>query len=415
MIYSRHWPENNDFYIYAKEKGHGELIEKLGYNGRGGLIVMDCVEDNHTQEVFIIFDLFFEFCRDFGIKIEFAENFKLTRNMFQSSLVEAFNERDIEEWTRYSAGGHTEFMHGYKGLYENILKSPWDKDYETHTERGHYFWLHRWLIQDMRKNGSYMPLQVSAYDMRLSQDKDYLIEHTTVEHEVRLDGDIWYRFHPGTGKINVCGLLDRETHPTVIFSLREHNLDYGGEEIRSFDDLQRLKPKLMMGNQDRIKLRYEYDFEYCKFMKLYRFVTNDTGDYKIPTWEFDRNFHNVFQNTLPLRIYYVDDDVPNQMKSKNKDFKIHLEKVQPHFDFNDIPKINNYKGFAIFCKSKIQLNRIHLLHEDFNYEDIFEMFYYVNTYKSLFKNNDNFIIYNCEHQSWKENSEPLIGDLPRRL
>ena len=65
----------------------------------------------------------------------------------------------------------------------------------------------------------------------------------------------------------------------------------------------------------------------------------------------------------------------------------------------------------IFQKSKIQLNRIHLLHEDFNYEDIFEMFYYVNTYKSLFKNNDNFIIYNCEHQSWKENSEPLIGDL----
>ena len=49
MIYSRHWPENNDFYIYAKEKGHGELIEKLGYNGRGGLIVMDCVEDNPQQ------------------------------------------------------------------------------------------------------------------------------------------------------------------------------------------------------------------------------------------------------------------------------------------------------------------------------------------------------------------------------
>ena len=33
-------------------------IEKLGYNGRGGLIVMDCEEDNHNHEVYIIFDLF---------------------------------------------------------------------------------------------------------------------------------------------------------------------------------------------------------------------------------------------------------------------------------------------------------------------------------------------------------------------
>jgi len=414
VINSIHWPENNDFYIYAKEKGHGELIEKLGYNGRGGLIVQDCEEDNHTHEVYIIFDLFFEFCVESGMKLEYVEKFPLNRNMLQSFIMNAYDENDIVEFARYSAGGHTRFMNSYKGFYQNIFNSPWDGDYETYKERGHHFWLYRWLIQDMRKNGSYIPLQVSAYDMRFSDNIDYLKEQT-FDHEVRLDGDLWYRFHPGTGKLNILALLDRKQHPAIIFSRRDHNLDYGGEEIRSFEDLQRLKPKFMQGNHNVNNVRYEYDFEYSDFMKIFRFVINDAEDYKVDSWGFDRNFYNVFQNTLPLKIYYCDDNVVEQMKSSVEGFNVKLEKVSDDFNSDDIPKISNFEGFSIYCKSKIQLNRIDILHDDLDFEDIFEIFYYVNTYKSLFKNNDNFIVYNCEHDYWKNTGELLIGDLPRRF
>ncbi len=52
MINSIHWPENNDFYIYAKEKGHGELIEKLGYNGRGAPAGLGGVRDSTAEGPF---------------------------------------------------------------------------------------------------------------------------------------------------------------------------------------------------------------------------------------------------------------------------------------------------------------------------------------------------------------------------
>ena len=56
--------------------------------------------------------------------------------------------------------------------------------------------------------------------------------------EVRTDSNMWYRIHPGTGKINILAFLDLLEWPAIIFSRKSHNLDYGGQEIKSLGDMK---------------------------------------------------------------------------------------------------------------------------------------------------------------------------------
>ena len=80
--------------------------------------------------------------------------------------------------------------------------------------------------------------------------------------------------------------------------------------------------------------------------------------------------------------------------------------------------MNNFNGFAIYYDRDVKLRRENILHKHFAFEDIFEVFYYVNTDNPMTKNNDKLIVFNCEHNKWKTGeliTENEIGELHSRL
>jgi len=413
MKWEKTFPKDNQFYLYAKNKGID--VDKLLINGPGGLEYSifhqeknKTADSRSSDDIKKIWECYFQFCNDNDVKIEYTNKFKLNENILKCELFKKLDDDDFKTWERNSAGGTTDFMYGYKGLYQNILNSPWEKEYQTYKDKGHHFWLDKWLIQDIMKRGSYLPLQVSAYDMSLSDNLDKIKDETFREMEVRTDSNMWYRIHPGTGKINILAFLDLLEWPAIIFSRKSHNLDYGGQEIKSLGDM-----KIITGNVVE-PLRYEYDFEWSDFMGIYKLTIQDDTDYKKPSWEYDRNFYNVFKNTLPLRVYSNSD----RFESKVDGFEIELVQVDDNFDKFSIPKLNDFNGFAIYYDKDIELKRENILHKHFDFEDIFEVFYYVNTDNAMTKNSDKLIVFNCEHNKWKTDelvTENEIGKLHPRL
>tara|TARA_Y100001963_G_scaffold41632_1_gene58305 strand:- start:3341 stop:4759 length:1419 start_codon:yes stop_codon:yes gene_type:complete len=240
-----------------------------------------------------------------------------------------------------------------------------------------------------------------------------------------------YSVHPGGGKINVLNFLGINRVPAIITSWKSDNISFGGKIMKTVDDYVELIMDVskhygtFLCHDEDNKERIEFVKNPDDILKFKKVNIYSKGNYKIKSYLEDPPvcYGEVLANTFPFKIYIGTDSEKFFQRSKerilnhperNNFLKMHKGRyykygydlktngaefkfipefimIDPNKKF-DVPKFNNYGGFAIYTDANIKWNR-----------DIFELLFFGHSKKALskFEDNDDVILFNCQYLGWR--------------
>jgi len=151
---------------------------------------------------------YFNHCKENGIEIWYTKKFKITKN---------------------TLSGGVDQLYDWEGLYEQIGIGLYNDGYRKYADRGHHFWLAKWLINDIMYNGIKIPFQVSMIRVKTWLDRGFSLDQLKSHYTINNRSKYGYKVHPGTGKINYCNFLRMYEVPAMITVLKDDNLRFDGE------------------------------------------------------------------------------------------------------------------------------------------------------------------------------------------
>jgi len=409
---------------------------------------MKITEHCYTAEDFT-FEEYFELLDKNNGVVEYIENFDIYNTDWVGDL------GDLDKMSI----NHSGMMHGESGFYSQITQGLFYKSYEEFGKVGHHFWLQKWMCQSILEIGFTYPLGIIGLDLSKFKDKDVegVIELGYNPGTIIPGGEVkslkhpnWaFGLHPGQGRIMVSYFLGLDRIPVLFFTNKKYEMSLGGIRITNYEQFKKYiidkinYPVIFewdvgtKANMDRKNTLVPNDENTnlaasAPKVNILKFDLIHRADYKMASWVDDSRmlYAKIARNSFPLNVYIKSnnkkefDACCDRIEKNRKQFleeeKFYFEGATTWFeefrfkfelkfieidDINDIPKLNNYKGFCVFTESNIKWNR-----------DIFELYYFGHTQKAFSTSDNTVIFFNCEHLSWKYTDNPLkdhIGLLPK--
>ena len=261
-----------------------------------------------------------------------------------------------------------------------------------------------------------------------------------------------YDFDPGRTLMKEAKFVGLDNIPMFIQVQKTDVVEYDGI-VNTIEDLKevlykeiKLDSEIILKGDDRFPVAYE-GIDLHKF-SIHESLNEKSGASGHGTYMADVNnteyrleFYKILTNSFPLNVYisadtkseyelcvkriktqfyfYGDKDLKllktkwdyDQVFYPYGKYNISIDEVKLNFIWlednvmNDIPKLNNYKGFSVYSKSDIIWDK-----------NILGLLFYGHTDEALAKYDDSVILFNCENIIWKYTDNPLeehIGLLPK--
>mgnify|MGYP003112518400 CR=1 FL=1 len=367
---------------------------------------------------------------------------------------------DLSDLDKMSVN-HGGMMNGESGFYSQITQGIFHKNFQDFNDYGHHFWLQKWMCQSILEMGFTYPLGMLGLDMSHFGDDDvediFLLGYNpgtiipSGETPSLKNPDLAWGLHPGQGRIMVSYFLGLKKIPVLFFTNKKYGISLGGKQITNYEQLKKIVidkieyPIIVewdVGTKSNIERENKWapgdvntDFAAkAPNVGIVKFDLIHSADYKMAGWVDDSQmlYAKIARNSFPLNVYIKSDSqddffgcckrIENSRKKFTKEDKFYFEGSRKWFDkyefrfelnfiqvdsVDNIPKLNNHKGFCVFTESNKIWNR-----------DIFELYYFGHTQKALSTFDDTVIFFNCEHPSWKYTDKPLdehIGLIPEHF
>jgi hypothetical protein len=274
------------------------------------------------------------------------------------------------------------------------------------------FYERRYFIKDALTNGILHPLNVEVY-------KTVVVNSKTIQ-DVN-NKRVVFLVHPGQKRLHISQLLNWKFIPFFIFSSKSENINFGGVEIKSSVDFINLEVYKWWEKENihwTIRSNCDMWSDYPGIDNTIMGTTHkphigntgysteyDRGEYvrNVHNFEDKKKYLDLVKNSLPLNIYGNNINIDKIKKSSYLVSNTDGDDVRCVFksifknDIYNIPRINNFKGMAVYVDSKLdwESNR-----------SIFELFYFGKVEKVMCKSSDGgMILFNCEHPFWKTDND----------
>jgi len=236
-----------------------------------------------------------------------------------------------------------------------------------------------------------------------------------------LSNDLVAYMYSGTARLRYFYLIGMKTAPAFLQSSGNHNINWGGLHIKNFNQfkevyLDSVKYNTQLYQEDRFfnRPKHELPDNYKTFYQQtdkffgmdgdiggmsYLVCCDMNNEHKVEGWNDEDPiiYKRILKNSFPLKVYigkcesdksmgFIDckKRILNFLYSGNRKINIEFRYINK---ISDIPKHNDYKGFAFYTDCNVEWD-----------SNILELFYFTHSQKNMIKYNNNVQVINCEFE-----------------